>query len=166
MTDHQPLKDKTLFITGGSRGIGRAIALTCARAGANVVLAAKSDTPHPKLPGTIHSVADEIAEAGGRALPIKLDVQDAEAVSAAMAEAAAHFGGIDMLVNNAGAIRLQGVEKLPVKRYDLMQSVNSRAVFVCSQAALPWLKQSSNGHILSLSPPINLAPKWFAGHAP
>lgn len=165
MTD-QGLKGKTLFITGGSRGIGRAIALTCAEAGANVVLAAKSDTPHPKLPGTIHSVADEVTGRGAKALPIKLDVQDADAVNAAMEQAAAHFGGIDLLVNNAGAIRLQGVEKLPVKRYDLMQSVNSRAVFVCSQAALPWLKQSSRGHILSLSPPLNLAPKWFASHGP
>lgn len=160
------LEGKTLFITGGSRGIGRAIALTCAEAGANVVLAAKSDKPHPKLPGTIHSVAEEVSQAGGQALPIKLDVQDADAVKAAMEQAASHFGGIDLLVNNAGAIRLQGVEKLPVKRYDLMQSVNSRAVFVCSQAALPWLKQSSRGHILSLSPPLNLAPKWFAPHAP
>lgn len=165
MTDSN-LKGKTLFITGGSRGIGRAIALRCAEAGVNVVLAAKSDKPHPKLPGTIHSVADEIAQLGGEALPIKLDVQDADAVGAAMEQAAKHFGGIDFLINNAGAIRLQGVEKLPIKRYDLMQAVNSRAVFVCSQAALPWLKQSSQGHILSLAPPINLAPKWFAPHAP
>lgn len=160
------LKGRTLFITGASRGIGRAIALTCAREGANVVLAAKSDQPHPKLPGTIHSVAEEVTQAGGQALPIKLDVQDAEAVANAVQQAASHFGGIDALINNAGAIRLQGVEHLPVKRYDLMQSINARAVFVCSQAALPWLKESANGHIINLSPPLNLNPRWFAQHAP
>ncbi|MFE8072216.1 NAD(P)-dependent oxidoreductase [Marinobacteraceae bacterium S3BR75-40.1] len=160
------MKGRTVFITGASRGIGRAIALACAREGANVVLAAKSDQPHPKLPGTIHTVADEVSKAGGQALPIKLDVRDEEMVADAMQQAADHFGGIDCLVNNAGAIRLQGVEKLPVKRYDLMQSVNARAVFVCSQAALPWLKESGNGHILSLSPPLNLNRKWFAAHSP
>ncbi len=156
------LKDKTVFITGASRGIGRAIALACAREGANVVIAAKSDKPHPKLPGTIHSVADEVREAGGQALPLVLDVREEDLVKDCMKQAAEHFGGIDMLVNNAGAIRLQGVEKLPVKRYDLMHQVNARAVFLCSQAALPWLKESDNGHILSLSPPLNMNPKWFA----
>ncbi|MDX1635134.1 MAG: NAD(P)-dependent oxidoreductase [Marinobacter sp.] len=156
------LKDKTVFITGASRGIGRAIALACAREGANVVIAAKSDKPHPKLPGTIHSVADEVREAGGQALPLVLDVREEDLVKDCMKQAAEHFGGIDMLVNNAGAIRLQGVEKLPVKRYDLMHQVNARAVFLCSQAALPWLKESDQGHILSLSPPLNMDPKWFA----
>lgn len=156
------MNGKTIFITGASRGIGRAIALACAREGANVVIAAKSDQPHPKLPGTIHSVAEEVEAAGGRALPLVLDVRDEDAVKARVDEAAKHFGGIDKLVNNAGAIRLQGVEKLPAKRYDLMHQVNARAVFVCSQAVLPWLKESDAGHILSLSPPINLAPKWFA----
>jgi len=160
------LQGKTVFITGGSRGIGRAIALACARDGANVVIAAKSDQPHPKLPGTIHTVAEEIVAAGGQALALKLDVQDEAAVKTAMDTAGNHFGGIDCLVNNAGAIRLQGVAKLPVKRYDLIQSVNARAVFVCSQAALPWLEQSSHGHILSLSPPLNMNPKWFAQYAP
>lgn len=156
------MQGKTVFITGGSRGIGRAIALACAREGANVVIGAKSDKPHPKLPGTIHTVAGEIEAAGGRALPLVLDVRDETLVRERIDEAGKHFGGIDALVNNAGAIRLQGVEKLPVRRYDLMHEVNARAVFTCSQAALPWLKQSGSGHILSLSPPINLAPKWFA----
>lgn len=156
------MKNKTVFITGASRGIGRAIALACAREGANVVIAAKSDKPHPKLPGTIHSVAEEVREAGGQALPLVLDVREEDLVKDCMKQAAEHFGGIDMLVNNAGAIRLQGVEKLPVKRYDLMHQVNARAVFLCSQAALPWLKESDQGHILSLSPPLNMDPKWFA----
>ena len=156
------LINRTVFITGGSRGIGRAIALACAREGANVVIAAKSDTPHPKLPGTIHTVADEVREAGGQALPLVLDVRDEAMVKARIDEAAEQFGGLDVLVNNAGAIRLQGVEQLKVSRYDLMHQVNARAVFACSQAALPWLKQSDQAHILSLSPPLNLAPKWFA----
>ncbi|MDX1588136.1 MAG: NAD(P)-dependent oxidoreductase [Oleiphilaceae bacterium] len=160
------LRNRTVFITGASRGIGRAMALAFAGDGANVVIAAKSAEPHPKLPGTIHEVAEEVRQAGGQALPLQLDVQDAESVKDAMAKAAEHFGGIDCLVNNAGAIRLQGVAQLPVKRYDLMQSVNSRAVFVCSQAALPWLRESDHGHILNLSPPLNLNPKWFAQHAP
>ncbi len=160
------LNGKTIVITGASRGIGRAIALACAREGANIVIAAKSDRPHAKLPGTIHTVAEEVEQAGGRALALKLDVQDEEAVAAAMQKAAEHFGGIDALVNNAGAIRLQGVGQLPPKRYDLIQSINARAVFVCSQAALPWLKDSDHGHILNLSPPINLNPKWFSQYAP
>lgn len=160
------LTDKTVFITGGSRGIGRAIALACAREGARVVIAAKSDTPHPKLPGTIHTVADEIRELGGEVLPLVLDVRDEAMVKARIDEAAEHFGGLDMLVNNAGAIRLQGVEKLKVSRYDLMHQVNARAVLACSQAALPWLKESSQAHILSLSPPLNLNPKWFAQYGP
>lgn len=160
------LSNRTVFITGASRGIGRAIALACARQGANVVIAAKSDKPHPKLPGTIHSVADEVREAGGQALPLVLDVREEDLVKDCMKQAADHFGGIDMLVNNAGAIRLQGVEKLPVKRYDLMHQVNARAVFLCSQAALPWLKESDQAHILSLSPPLNMDPKWFAQYGP
>lgn len=160
------LRNKTVFITGASRGIGRAMALAFAGDGANVVIAAKSSQPHPKLPGTIHEVAEEVRQAGGQALALQLDVQDEKAVNEAMAQAAEHFGGIDCLVNNAGAIRLQGVAQLPVKRYDLMQSVNSRAVFVCSQAALPWLRESDHGHILNLSPPLNLNPTWFAQYAP
>lgn len=160
------LTDRTVFITGGSRGIGRAIALACAREGARIVIAAKSDTPHPKLPGTIHTVADEIRQLGGEALPLVLDVRDENMVQARIDEAAEHFGGIDMLINNAGAIRLQGVENLKVSRYDLMHQVNARAVFACSQAALPWLKQSPQAHVLSLSPPLNLNPKWFAQYGP
>jgi citronellol/citronellal dehydrogenase len=160
------LKGRTVFITGGSRGIGRAIALACARQGANVVIAAKSDTPHPKLPGTIHTVAEEVRAAGGQALPLVLDVRDDQLVKQRMDEAADHFGGIDALVNNAGAIRLTGVENLKASRYDLMHHVNARAVFTCSQAALPYLKKSDRGHILSLSPPLNLNSKWFAQYGP
>lgn len=160
------LNGKTVLITGASRGIGRAIALACARQGANIVVAAKSDEPHAKLPGTIHTVAEEIEAEGSRALALKVDVQDESQVSEVMQKAADHFGGIDCLVNNAGAIRLQGVADLPVKRYDLMQSINARAVFVCSQAALPWLRESDHGHILNLSPPISMNPKWFASNAP
>lgn len=160
------LKGKTLFITGASRGIGRAIALRCARDGANIVIAAKSAEPHPKLPGTIYSVAEEVVAAGGQALPLLVDVRDEARVQAAMGEAAAHFGGIDAVINNAGAIGLTGVEATSVKRFDLMQSVNSRATFLCAQAALPWLKQAENPHIISLSPPINLNPRWLGLFAP
>ncbi|ARS48564.1 short-chain dehydrogenase [Ectopseudomonas mendocina] len=157
---------KTLFITGASRGIGREIALKAAADGANIVIAAKSAEPHPKLAGTIHSVAAEVEAAGGKALALQLDVRDEQAVAAAMAKAAEHFGGIDVLVNNAGAIKLVGVEKLEPKRFDLMYQINTRAVMVCSQAALPYLKQSASGHILNLSPPLNLDAKWFAQHGP
>lgn len=160
------MQERTVFITGGSRGIGRAIALACAKEGANVVIAAKSDRPHPKLPGTIHSVAEEIRQAGGQALPLVLDVRDEKLVRQRVDEAADHFGGIDAMVNNAGAIRLTGVENLKVSRYDLMHQVNARAVFVCSQAALPWLKESDRAHILSLSPPLNLDTRWFAQYGP
>ncbi len=160
------LEKRTVFITGGSRGIGRAMALACARQGANVVIAAKSDTPHPKLPGTIHTVAEEVRAAGGQALPLVLDVRDEAQVRQRMDEAASHFGGIDVLINNAGAIRLSGVEQLKVSRYDLMHQVNARAVMVCSQAALPYLKTSDRAHILSLSPPLNLDRKWFAQYGP
>ena len=159
------LNGKTLFISGASRGIGREIALRAARDGANIVIAAKSAEAHPKLPGTIHSVAAEVEAAGGKALAIQLDVRDEAAVKVAMAQAAEHFGGIDAVINNAGAIKLVGVEKLDPKRFDLMFQINTRAVMVCSQAALPYLKLSK-GHILSLSPPLNLDPKWFAGYAP
>lgn len=159
------LQGKTLFITGASRGIGREIALKAAAQGANIVIAAKSAEPHAKLPGTIHSVAAEVEEAGGKALALQLDVRDENTVKAAMAQAAEHFGGIDALINNAGAIKLVGVEKLDPKRFDLMFQINSRAVMVCSQAALPYLKDS-RGHILSLSPPLNLDPKWFANYGP
>ncbi|MGX5219094.1 SDR family oxidoreductase [Pseudomonas segetis] len=160
------LSGKTLFITGASRGIGREIALCAAREGANIVIAAKSAEPHAKLPGTIHSVAEEVLAAGGKALALQVDVRDESAVKLAMEHAATHFSGIDALVNNAGAIKLLGVEHLPAKRFDLMYQINTRAVMVCSQAALPYLKKSSNGHILNLSPPLNLDSKWFAQHGP
>jgi len=160
------LSGRTLFITGASRGIGREIALKAAADGANIVIAAKSAEPHPKLEGTIFSVAAEVEAAGGKALALQLDVRDEQAVAAAMAKAAEHFGGIDALVNNAGAIKLVGVEKLEPKRFDLMYQINTRAVMVCSQAALPCLKQSASGHILNLSPPLNLDAKWFAQHGP
>jgi len=160
------LKNKTLFITGSSRGIGREIALRCAKEGANIVIAAKSDKPHPKLPGTIHSVAKEVEELGGKALAIKLDVRDEDQVQMAMKTAANHFGGIDALINNAGAISLKNVENTPVKRFDLIHNINERAVLLCSQAALPYLKQSDNAHIISLSPPINLDPKWLKPYIP
>ncbi len=160
------LQGKTLFITGASRGIGREIALRAAREGANIVIAAKSAEAHAKLPGTIHSVAVEVEEAGGKALALQVDVRDENAVQAAMSQAAEHFGGIDALINNAGAIKLVGVEKLEPKRFDLMFQINTRAVMVCSQAALPFLKQSTGGHILNLSPPLNMDSKWFAQHGP
>lgn len=160
------LKGRTIFITGGSRGIGRAIALRAARDGANIVIAAKSAEPHPKLPGTIHTVAAEVEAAGGRALALQVDVREESQVRAAMAQAAEHFGGIDALVNNAGAINLMGVEHTPLKKYDLIQGVNHRATFLCAQAALPYLKQSVNAHILSLSPPVNMAPHWLKPFSP
>jgi citronellol/citronellal dehydrogenase len=160
------LSNKTIIITGASRGIGRAMALRFARDGANIVIAAKSAKPHPKLKGTIYSVAEEVEAAGGKALPYKLDVRLEEQINTMMEAAAHHFGGIDVLINNAGAISLTPVERTPIKRYDLMQAINSRAVFICSQAALPFLKVSANPHILSLSPPLNLSIKWLKDHAP
>jgi citronellol/citronellal dehydrogenase len=158
------LKGKTLFITGASRGIGKAIALRAAADGANVVIAAKTAEPHPKLPGTIHTAAAEVEAAGGRALALAVDVRDDARVASAMAEAAAHFGGIDVLVNNASAISLTPTEATPMKRFDLMWGVNARGTFACSQAALPYLRRAANPHILTLSPPLDLAPHWFAPH--
>ncbi|WP_323846414.1 NAD(P)-dependent oxidoreductase [Microbulbifer magnicolonia] len=160
------LKGKTIFITGASRGIGRAIALKCAADGANIVIAAKSAEPHPKLPGTIYSVAGEVEAAGGKALALQVDVRDERRVAEAMAQAAEKFGGIDAVVNNAGAINLTNVESTPPKRYDLMQNINSRAVYLTAHLAMPYLKQSANGHIISLSPPVNLQPKWLGPFAP
>ncbi|NNE04889.1 MAG: NAD(P)-dependent oxidoreductase [Xanthomonadales bacterium] len=158
------LENKTIFITGGSRGIGKAIALRAARDGANIVVAAKTDKPHPKLPGTIHSAAEEIENAGGKALALKLDVRDEHQVEEALKDAAAHFGGIDIIVNNASAITLLGTEQLSMKRYDLMMSVNVRGTFACSKAALPFLKKAENPHILNLAPPLNLNQEWFRDH--
>lgn len=160
------LMDKTIIITGASRGIGRAMALRFAREKANIVIAAKSAKPHPKLKGTIYDVAHEVESMGGRALPFQVDVRFADQAAEMVAAAVHKFGGIDALVNNAGAISLANVENTPVKRYDLMQHVNSRAVFICSQAVLPHLKSSSNPHILNLSPPLNLDLKWLKDYAP
>ena len=158
------LAGKTLFITGASRGIGLAIALRAARDGANIVIAAKSSVANPKLPGTIHSAAEAIEAAGGRALPLKVDIREEDQVRAAAAQAAEHFGGIDIVVNNASAIWLAGTAETPMKRFDLMQQVNARGTFLVTQSCLPYLKQASNPHVLMLSPPLNLDPKWFAQH--
>ena len=162
------LRGKTLFITGGSRGIGLAIALRAATDGANVAIAAKTVEPHPKLPGTIHTAAAAIEQAGGRALPIACDIRDESAVLAAVAATVERFGGIDILVNNASAISLTGTAATPMKRFDLMFAVNVRGTFLCSQACLPSLKASAatgrNPHILTLAPPLNLDPKWFRDH--
>ncbi len=158
------LKDKVVFITGASRGIGREIALRCAKDGANVIIAAKTSEPHPSLPGTVFSVAKEIEQAGGKALPLVLDVRDDAAVAEAVAKTVSEFGGIDILVNNASAISLTPTTATPMKRYDLMMGVNVRATFACSQACIPHLAKSQNPHILTLSPPLNMNAKWFKPH--
>ena len=159
------LAGRTLFITGGSRGIGLAIAVRAARDGANVALLAKTAEPHPKLPGTIYTAAEEIEAAGGTALPIVGDVRDPDSVMQAVEQAAERFGGIDILVNNASAISLTPIEQTEPKRYDLMQSINARGTFLAIRACIPHLKRGTNPHILSLSPPINLAPQWLGAHA-
>jgi citronellol/citronellal dehydrogenase len=158
------LRGKTVFITGSSRGIGRAIALRCAADGANVVITGKTSEAHAKLPGTIHSVVAEVEQAGGKALAIQLDVRDEVALLAAVVQAAVHFGGIDVLVNNASAIFLTNTLDTPARRLDLMWDVNMRATFLASQACIPYLKKSSNPHILTLSPPLSHEAKWFAPH--
>jgi len=158
------LKGKTLFITGSSRGIGKAIGLAAARDGANVVITGKSEVANPKLPGTIRSAADEIEAAGGRALALKLDVRDDAEIERAVAAAAERFGGIDVLVNNASAIFLAGTADTPAKRYDLMHQVNARGTFLASRACLPYLAKAANPHILNLSPPLDMRAKWFAPH--
>jgi citronellol/citronellal dehydrogenase len=158
------LQGKTLFITGASRGIGKAIALRAARDGANVVVAAKTSEPHPKLPGTIHSAAGEIERAGGRALACVVDVRFEEQIRSAVNQAVAVFGGVDVLVNNASAISLAGTLDTPMKRFDLMHQVNVRATFACSQACLPLLMKAANPHILNISPPLALREEWFAPH--
>ena len=158
------LKGKTVFITGASRGIGREIALRCARDGANVVLAAKTADPHPRLPGTIHSVAHEVAAAGGRALPLQIDVRDELAIKSGVEKSVEEFGGIDILVNNASAIMMTGTLETPMRRFDLMFDVNARGTFACSQACIPHLMKAPNPHILNLSPPLNISAKWFKEH--
>jgi citronellol/citronellal dehydrogenase len=158
------LKDKTLFVSGASRGIGLAIAVRAARDGANVAIVAKTAEPHPKLPGTIFSAAQEIEAAGGKALPIVCDIRFEEQVVDAVKQTVSKFGGIDICVNNASAISLTGTLETPMKKYDLMNQINARGTFLCSQATLPHLLKAKNPHILNLSPPLNLKPHWFGGH--
>lgn len=158
------LQGKTLFITGASRGIGLAIGLRAARDGANVAIAAKTDTPHPKLEGTIHTAAEAIERAGGQALPMVVDVRDEDAVRDALDQTAKKFGGIDIVVNNASAISLTNTVNTEMKRYDLMHQINTRGTFVVSKHAIPHLEKAENPHILMLSPPLDMAEKWFAPH--
>ena len=164
MTLAKPLAGKTLFITGGSRGIGLAIALKAAADGANIAIAAKTVDPHPKLEGTIHTAAAEIEKAGGKALALAVDVRDEVSVKEALDKTAAHFGGLDIVVNNASAIQLTPVGATDMKRYDLMNGVNARGTFMVSKYALPHLAKSANPHILMLSPPLDMKEKWFAAH--
>jgi len=158
------LRDKVIFITGATRGIGREIALRCARDGAKVVITGKTAEPHKKLPGTIYSVAEEVIQAGGLALPVQLDVRDERAIQTAVTQAVEHFGGLDVLVNNASAIYLTPTLQTPARRLDLMWDVNMRGTFLVSQACIPQLKLATNPHILTLSPPLNMTAKWFAPH--
>ncbi|HUD97053.1 MAG TPA: NAD(P)-dependent oxidoreductase [Woeseiaceae bacterium] len=158
------LKGKTLFISGGSRGIGLAIALRAAQDGANVIIAAKTAEPHPKLPGTIHTAAEEIEQAGGKALPVACDIRSEDAVQSAVQQGIDKFGGIDICINNASAISLEPTLATSMKRFDLMHQVNTRGTFLVSKTCLPHLKKASNPHILNLSPPLEMKAKWFAPH--
>ncbi|MGE0604560.1 MAG: SDR family oxidoreductase [Xanthobacteraceae bacterium] len=158
------LSGKTLFITGASRGIGLAIALKAAKEGANIAVAAKTDSPHPKLPGTIHTSAEEIEKAGGKALPLVVDVRDEVNVNEALKKSADKFGGIDIVINNASAIQLLPTAQLDMKRFDLMHQINTRGTFVVSKFAIPFLEKAKNPHILMMSPPLDMQQKWFAPH--
>jgi citronellol/citronellal dehydrogenase len=158
------LSGKTLFVTGASRGIGLAIALRAARDGANVAIAAKTAEPHPKLPGTIYTAAEEIEEAGGKALPLIVDVRDETSVVDAVAQTVERFGGIDICVNNASAIQLTGTLATDMKRYDLMHQINTRGTYLTSKACIPHLKNAANPHVLMLSPPLDMSPRWFGTH--
>ena len=158
------LKDKTLFITGGSRGIGLAIAKRAARDGARIAIAAKTSEPHPKLEGTIHTAAKEIQDAGGQALPIVCDIRDEDQVRRAVAETVATFGGIDICVNNASAISLTNTEATDMKRFDLMMGINTRGTFLVTKTCFPHLKRAKNPHVLMMSPPLDMHPRWFGGH--
>ncbi|HJS09780.1 NAD(P)-dependent oxidoreductase [Sphingopyxis sp.] len=160
------LAGKTLFITGGSRGIGLSIAERAARDGANVIIAAKTADPHPKLPGTIYSAAEAIESAGGKAMPLILDVRDADAIERQVNEAASRFGGIDICVNNASAINLSRSEDIAVSRFDLIQQINMRGTFLVSRACVPFLREAKNPHVLTLSPPLTMRADWFADHLP
>lgn len=158
------LSGKTLFITGASRGIGLAIALKAAKDGANIAIAAKTDAPNPKLPGTIHSAAEEIEKAGGKALPLVVDVRDEVNVNEALKKTADKFGGIDIVINNASAIQLLPTTQLDMKRFDLMHQINTRGTFAVSKFAIPFLEKAKNPHILMMSPPLDMQQKWFAPH--
>jgi citronellol/citronellal dehydrogenase len=158
------LKGKTLFITGASRGIGLAIAKRAAIDGANIAIAAKTAEPHPKLPGTIYSAAEEIIAAGGQALPLVVDVRYEDQVESAMKKTVARYGGIDILVNNASAINLSGTESVTMKAYDLMHNINTRGTFLCSKLAVPFLRKADNPHVLNLSSPLNMETRWFQNH--
>ncbi|MGB3547929.1 MAG: SDR family oxidoreductase, partial [Saprospiraceae bacterium] len=157
-------KGKTVFVSGASRGIGLAIGIRMAQEGANVIVTGKTTEPHPKLPGTIHTAAEEIEAAGGKALAIKMNVLEEDEVAAALAQAADHFGGIDILVNNASAISLTPTEMTTMKRYDLMHGINTRGTYMTSKLAIPYLKKSDSAHVLTLSPPLDIQAKWFAPH--
>ncbi|KAG5330129.1 HSDL2 protein, partial [Acromyrmex heyeri] len=158
------LAGRTIFITGASRGIGKSIALKAAKDGANIVIAAKTAEPHPKLPGTIYTAASEIEAAGGKALPCIVDVRDEKQVIDAVENAVAKFGGIDVVVNNASAISLTGTLATEMKRYDLMNNINARGTFLVSRVCIPYLKKSTNPHIINISPPLNMKPIWFQNH--
>jgi citronellol/citronellal dehydrogenase len=157
-------RNRTIFISGASRGIGLAIACRLARDGANIILAAKTAEPHPKLPGTVFSAAKEIVALGGKALPVVCDIRDEAQVQVAVDQGVAAFGGIDVCINNASAIALTGTLKTDMKRYDLMNQINARGTYLTSKACIPHLKQAANPHVLMLSPPLDMSPKWFAGH--
>lgn len=159
-----PFRNRTIFITGASRGIGKAIALRLAKEGANIVIAAKSVEEDPRLGGTIHSAAKEVEEAGGKALAVQVDIRNEEQIAAAVQQAADRFGGIDAVINNASAIQLTSTAQTPSKRFDLMQGINVRGTFLVVQHCLPYLQKGNNAHILTLSPPVNLHPKWMGGH--
>jgi citronellol/citronellal dehydrogenase len=158
------LKGRTIFISGGSRGIGLAIALRAAQDGANVTIAAKTAEPHPKLPGTIYTAAEEIEAAGGKALPVVCDIRDEAQVADAVEKTVARFGGIDVCVNNASAIQLTGTLETHMKRFDLMHQINTRGTYLVSKTCIPHLKKAANPHILNLAPPLDMQPKWFKGH--
>src|SRR5688572_2847331 len=159
------LSGRVMFISGASRGIGLAIATRAARDGAKVALVAKTAEPHPKLPGTVYTAAEEIEAAGGEALPIVGDIRDADTVATAVEQTVERFGGIDLVVNNASAINLSPMRELPVKRFDLMQHVNARGTFVVTQACLPHLRESGHAHVLTLAPPLSVDRRWLAGHS-
>jgi citronellol/citronellal dehydrogenase len=165
MSQERSLKGKTIFITGASRGIGKSIALRAARDGANVIIVAKTTTAHEKLPGTIHSAAEEIEQAGGRALAVKTDIRFEDQVGAAIDQGVTEFGGLDIVVNNASALGLTGLQETSMKLYDRMQNINARGSYVTTQLAMPHLLKADNPHVLNISPPLSMKPKWFAGHS-